>query len=161
MNHFIHVAADAVHLLAAGAWLGGLVSLLAILTRKVPSPHQSEIDITAVLMRFSGMGYLAVAGLIITGLLNSWYIVGSLSSIPSTLYGQLLVVKLGFFALMLLLAAMNRFWLVPAFESTRQGPESEAKLARLRSHVIAEEALGALIVVVVSALGTLSPVEGT
>ena len=102
-----------------------------------------------------------MAGLIITGLINSWYIIGSVSLIPTTLYGQLLIVKLGFFGLMLLLAAMNRFWLVPAFEATRQGPESESKLARLRSHVIAEQALGALIVAVVSALGTLSPVEGT
>src|SRR5262249_50193391 len=111
VDQFVHVTADGVHLLAAGAWLGGLGPLLALLMSQPPPDSRAEIDISHVLMRFSGMGYIAVALLIGTGAANSWYLLPSISRFPDTLYGQVLIVKLGLFAVMLLLAAMNRFWL--------------------------------------------------
>src|SRR6266567_114420 len=64
----IHVLSDAAHLLAAGAWLGGLVPLGYILSlngRENRSGQGSELNET--LLRFSGMGYVAVATLIGSG----------------------------------------------------------------------------------------------
>jgi putative copper resistance protein D len=157
---FVHALADGTHLLAAGAWLGGLVPLLALLT---PWPHQNgraEIDMVRLLVRFSGMGYLAVALLIGTGAVNSWYLLPSLSRLPDTLYGQVLIVKLGCFVLMLLLAGMNRFWLVPRIQAGDGSAHIKANLSRLRRHVVGEQLLGVLIIALVSALGTLSPSAG-
>jgi putative copper resistance protein D len=139
----VRVIADGAHLLAAGAWLGGLVPLLALLTSR---PYERpEADTSRVLMRFSGMGYAAVGLLAGTGVINGWYLLPSLSQLFTSLYGQLLTIKLGLFALMLLLAAMNRFWLVPRFRAASGGPESKAYLLRLRYHVIGEQLLGALL----------------
>lgn len=152
---FVRAAADGTHLLAAGAWLCGLVALLALL-RPVLS-DRSEIEIRHVLMRFSGMGYGAVAVLVGTGLVNTWYLVPSLSQLSTSLYGQLLIIKLGLFALMLLLAAMNWFWLVPAIA----GPHPQKSLFRLRNHVIGEQVLGVLIIALVSVFGTLAPFGGS
>ena len=87
MGRYVHTASDAAHLLAAGAWLGGLLALA--LTLKQPS-----IDAEAVLRRFSCMGYAAVAVLIGSGLVNSWFLVGSISGLFNTPYGQLLLIKL-------------------------------------------------------------------
>jgi copper resistance protein D len=143
----VHVAADALHLLAAGAWLGGLVALGAVLARPVP-------DCVDVLHRFSGMGYAAVAVLISSGVINSYCLVGSLSRLLSTGYGEVLLIKLCLVAGMLCVALSNRFWLVPALE--REGNRS-AYLVRLRGHVLAEQALGGLVLAVVSVLGTLEP----
>jgi putative copper resistance protein D len=153
----VHMIADGIHLLAAGAWLGGLAPLLVIVMRRPYRDSRAEIDISHVLMRFSGMGYAAVALLIGTGLINSWYLVPSISQLPGTLYGQLLIVKLGLFAAMLLLAGMNRFWLVPCLRVWDGSAQSQASLLRLRRHVIGEQLLGVLIVGLVSVLGTLSP----
>jgi putative copper resistance protein D len=157
---FVHAIADGTHLLAAGAWLGGLVPLLALLT---PWPHRNaraDIDMGRLLMRFSSMGYIAVALLIGTGAVNSWYLLPPLSRLPDTLYGQVLIVKLGLFVLMLLLAGMNRFWLVPRIQAGDGSAEIKARLSRLRRHVMGEQLLGVLIVALVSALGTLSPSAG-
>ena len=157
----VHVVSDAAHLLAAGAWLGGLVPLVLILSsydREIP-PATDHLD--QVLMRFSGMGYVAVAVLIGSGLVNSWYLVGNITALPTTQYGQLLLAKLALFAGMLLLAVINRFWLVPSMSKARaQGAGSSFRTDRLRTHVLGEQFLGLVILMIVSVLGTIRPAIG-
>jgi putative copper resistance protein D len=151
---FIHVGADGAHLLAAGAWLGGLLGLSFILAPSgcVGAAHQS---IEGVLLRFSGMGYIVVGLLVGSGLINSWYLVGSFKGLFAIAYGQLLLLKLSLFAGMLGLAAANRFWLLPSLRSA--GGSSGNVVIRLRRHVLGEQVLGLLIVSIVSGLGTLEP----
>jgi putative copper resistance protein D len=151
LSFAVRVTADGAHLLAAGAWLGGLVALLAVLPSRAAFGERSESDLGHVLMRFSGMGYGAVAILVGTGLVNTWYLMPAL--IVTSLYSQLLIIKLALFALMLLLAALNRFWLVPAIA----GSDAKKNLFQLRHHVIGEQLLGIFIVALVSVLGALAP----
>jgi putative copper resistance protein D len=152
IEEFIHVGADVTHLLAAGAWLGGLLMLACVL-----SASNSCLDtgqhLGDILLGFSGMGYLAVAGLLASGVIKSWFLVGSFTGLTGTLYGQLLLVKLSLFAGMLSLAAINRFWLVPSLRRNQQ----RTTLIRLRHQVFGEGALGILVVMTVSALGTMEP----
>lgn len=151
VTHIIHVGADGLHLLAAGAWLGGLLSLFSLvaLATRTSSPAQvAEASNAAV--RFSGMGYVAVATLIGSGLINSWFLVGSPSNLR-TPYGELLILKLVLFAGMLILAAVNRFMIVPKLIRGTGG------LGSLRRHIIGEQALGLAIIFIVSVLGTMQP----
>lgn len=60
------------------------------------------------------MGYIAVATLIGSGLVNSWFLVGTVSGLLETPYGQFLMAKLVLFAGMLALAVSNRFWIFPS-----------------------------------------------
>jgi copper resistance protein D len=115
----IHVVSDAAHLLAAGAWLGGLVPLgYLLLLRERGRRARSDLD--GILLRFSGMGYIAVATLIGSGLVNGWFLIGNVSGLFATPYGQLLIAKLVLFAGMLALAVSNRFWIVPALTKARR-----------------------------------------
>ena len=141
----LHITADAAHLLAAGAWLGGLWPLGRVLTR-------TDIDPGPVLKRFSGMGYLAVATLLASGLANSWFLVGTVQGLVTTPYGRLVLTKTAIFAAMVALAAGNRFWIMP-----RLSVEDGRPLRHLRGHVLAEQVLGVLTVAVVSYLGTIQP----
>jgi len=159
----IHVTSDAAHLLAAGAWLGGLLPLGLILAhygRETDTARATDLD--EVLLRFSGMGYVAVATLIGSGLLNSWFLIGSVSSLIATPYGQLLLVKLVLFAGMLALAVSNRFWIVPSLtKAPADDPNaSTAWTARLRNHVLGEQFLGLMVLLIVSVLGTMRPAIG-
>ena len=110
-----------------------------------------------MLLRFSGMGYFAVALLMGSGLINSWYLLGSLSGFWETYYGQLLLLKLSLFAGMLVLAATNRFWLVPTLKSDSAVGHQGVAMNRLRRHVLGEELLGLFVILIVSALGTMDP----
>lgn len=156
----LHVTADAAHLLAAGAWLGGLAPLGFILLGYARTKPEADVD--GVLLRFSGMGFAAVATLVGTGLVNGWLLVGSVSGLFQTSYGRILLGKLVFFAGMLALATANRFWLVPGMEAARAaGPGGrEMWRSRLRTHVLGEQALGLLVLLSVSVLGTIRPAIG-
>jgi putative copper resistance protein D len=158
-----HVGSDAAHLLAAGAWLGGLVPLGYILLlhgRERGSVQRS--DLNEILLRFSGMGYIAVATLTGSGLVNSWFLIGNVSSLFATPYGQLLIVKLFLFAGMLALAVSNRLWLVPSLAEGREDDRngSTALIGKLRNHVLVEQFLGLAVLLVVSVLGTVRPAIG-
>lgn len=160
----IHVLADAAHLLAAGAWLGGLVPLGYILLlhgRERGRPEQRS-DLNEILLRFSGMGYIAVAALIGSGILNGWFLIGNVSGLFATPYGQLLIVKLVLFAGMLALAISNRFWIVPSLTKAQTDASngSTAWTARLHNHVLGEQFLGLTVLLIVSALGTMRPAIG-
>jgi len=158
----VHVGSDAAHLLAAGAWLGGLVPLGFILLDYSRGQGEPIDNVDRILLRFSSMGYAAVATLVASGLINSWFLVGSVSSLLTTLYGQILLAKLGLFGAMLALAAANRFWLVPRMIETRAGASRDPSvwLGRLRYHVLGEQFLGLLVLLAVSVLGTMRPAIG-
>ena len=52
---------------------------------------------------------------------------------------------------------MNRFWLVPALMKAKGIGQPTDLFVRLRRHVLGEQAIGLLIVVIVSALGMMQP----
>lgn len=157
----IHVISDGGHLLAAGAWLGGLIPLAAVLHHSAKTSVGSK-EVEQILLRFSGMGYVAVATLIGSGLINGWFLVGSVSGLLHTTYGQILLGKLALFGGMLALAVANRFWLVPAMSrvTTRGVDESVTWSSRLRKHVLGELFLGWTVLLAVSILGTMQPAAG-
>lgn len=159
----VHVASDAAHLLAAGAWLGGLFPLGFVLSFYAGEMEPARaMDLDQVLLRFSRMGYIAVATLLGSGLVNSWFLVGTVSSLWTTAYGQVLIAKLLLFGGMLALAVLNRFWLVPLMSRPRTDGSggSTAQAGRLRNHVLVEQLLGLMILLIVSILGTMHPAAG-
>jgi putative copper resistance protein D len=156
----IHLLADGLHLLAAGAWLGALAALIVMLIRAARTATLAEAATArASLERFSGVGSTVVATLLLTGLVNSWFLVGPThaDALLASLYGQLLLLKIGLFVGMLALAAANRFQLTPRLARAFRPDSIADALAALRVSLIAETTLGVLVLVAVSWLGMLEP----
>lgn len=155
----LHIISDAAHLLAAGLWLGGLWPLGFVVAASLKRTMDAKIDqaIAEVLHRFSGVATITVAVLVASGLVNSWFLVGSPVVLLSSTYGLLLTAKLALFVLMALLATANRFWLTPRLTAS---PSSDELLKRLRWHILAEQGLGLVVLALVSVLGTLEPLIG-
>jgi putative copper resistance protein D len=131
-----------VHLACVGIWLGGLMLLVMILRR--PAGH----DIRALLQRFSGVGYIVVAGLLITGLINVRVLTGAFWPTPLLSgFALILLIKVTLIAAMLGLALFNRLRI----------KDCEQRLSALRKSVIAEWLLGIGAVAAVSLLGTMPP----
>lgn len=143
------------HLTAAGLWLGGLVPLGVLLRRAVRTDGAEYLALARVaLPHFSQIGYVAVALLAITGTVNTIMLVGSLNALATTPYGRLLAVKIALFLAMVGLALGNRFRLMPRLRAPRS---AIAPLRMLARSVLAEQAIGLLILAVVSLLGTWPP----
>jgi putative copper resistance protein D len=154
----VHLAADALHLCAAASWIGGLVSLVLLLSaaRRHQAMAWASLAREAA-QRFSTLGVVTVAILLLTGIVNAWILVGSFQALLITEYGQLLMLKLVVFASMLVLAAANRFWLTPRL-AVSSGIEARlTALRQLTRNSVIEIALGFTIFAIVGALGTLHP----
>ena len=100
------IAIDWLHIVGACAWVGGLVALAAFLPALRPG---SDAGITPrrLVGRFGRLAMLAAAVVVLSGVVQGALQVGSFASLVSTLYGQLLLVKVGLLSVMLLLAGMN------------------------------------------------------
>ena len=142
----LHLASDAVHLIAAGVWLGGLPALALLLSLARP-PRGLAARAAA---RFSTLGIASVAALLASGIVNSWMLLSSPRDLIATDYGRLLFLKIGLFAAMLAIAAVNRFHLTPRLAG------APARRALMRNS-LAETALGAGVLLLVGALGTMQP----
>ena len=146
-DRFIQLASDAVHLLAAGAWLGALPGLAMLLGDARPR----EVAVGAT-RRFSMLGLASVGALALTGFVNTWYLVGTVPALLGTDYGRLLLAKIALFAVMVVLAAVNRFDLTP-----RLAAEDDRALRSLRRNAVLEIAAGIAVVTIVGALGIAVP----
>ena len=132
------IVADALHLVAAAIWGGGVVLLAAVLLPALrPFSTGAWRDVLRVAIpRFSVLAVAAWGILLLSGLYAAWLQVGSLPGLTETPYGRTLLVKGALLLVILALAAWH-FW---------QGQE----LARARfPRLFATLALEALLVVAV------------
>ncbi len=158
----LHLAADMLHALAAGVWIGALVGFGFLAFRRNGHTADTQAVLHKALHRFSGVGSGLVAVLLVTGLINSWFLVGPsrIASLWTTPYGLLLSVKLALFVAMLGLAAANRFRLTPALGvalDTSGAPE--AALGALRLSLLLETSLAVSVLSLVAWFGMLAPVS--
>lgn len=129
-----------IHLTCAGAWIGGLLVLLLILLRPAQQP------LGPVLRRFSNMGFVLVAGIILTGLINTRGLTGALWPTPLFEgFALVLLIKAMLVGAMLLLALFNLLM------------SHAGRFVVLRSSVTLEWLFGLAAVAAVSLLGTLPP----
>jgi len=154
----LHLAADALHLIAAAAWIGGLVPLALLLAaaQRNQGVAWASLALRAT-QRFSALGIVSVGTLSATGLINAWILVGSIHALIVTDYGRVLVLKLVVLAMMLTFAAINRFWLTPRLASWSENEPQLEALRQLTRNSVIEIALGLTIFAIVGVLGTLHP----
>jgi putative copper resistance protein D len=157
---WIHLLADIAHLLAVGAWIGAILGLALLLFRPRDRFDDAHLDLShRALDGFSVTGTIFVAVIILTGIVNSWILIGPsrLSAVPTSLYGQLLIAKLVVFAGMLGFAAANRFHLTRRLAAHLGSGNSGTAVGVLRRSLVLEAACGFVILAIVAWLGMVEP----
>ena len=153
-----HLTADVLHLAAAASWIGGLVSLVALLAMTPCHPVGGwALLLRDAAQRFSTLGMFSVAALLVSGIVNAGILVGSLHALLITSYGRLLMIKVTLFTVMLVFAAINRFWLTPRLVASSGDEPERDTLRKLTRNCWIEIALGLAIFAIVGALGTMHP----
>ena len=144
---------DMLHLCAAGLWIGGLVPLTILLAHARASFSFGE-TVARVIRRFSTLSLCCVSVLVISGISNSWLLVGSIHALFTTPYGRLLLFKLALFAILIGFGARNRF-LVKA--KLPKATADSNLLRQLLRNVLCEACLGVTVIVIVACLGVTPP----
>jgi mono/diheme cytochrome c family protein/uncharacterized membrane protein len=156
----VHLTADILHLLAAGLWLGTLPPLILLLAeaRRTRDADWAAVVATAT-RRYSTLAVASVAVLLAAGVVNTWFLAGTVPALVGTEYGRLLLAKIGLFIVMLMVAAVNLLRLTPRLAGPAGGTRNVVwqAVARLQSNARIETALGLGVLAIVGVLGTLPP----
>ncbi|EGO93811.1 CopD family protein [Acidiphilium sp. PM] len=134
------------HLLAAGLWLGGLVSLFIII--KAVTPEAAFRAAT----RFSRLGVACVITIAVTAAIQAWYLIGSIAALTGTAYGLVALGKLALFVVLLAIAATNRWQ-----TSRLMTPRGQHAKHVLYKSIAIETAIGLAVVVLAGILMELPP----
>jgi copper resistance protein D len=140
-THALHLVLTpllALHLLVVAFWFGALLPLILVMRL------ESGAIAAGILKRFSTVASWSVPLILVAGLTMAWLLAGSLSVLDKP-YGELLIAKLASFGLLLILAAYNKWRLVPAFE---QAPSDSS----LRRSMAAEYVLIVAVLAVTAVL---------
>jgi putative copper resistance protein D len=155
--HNLRVGVDAFHLLGAGLWLGALLPLCLVLRRARTDTGQAWLLPAAAAVRnFSVLGIVAVLTILVTGVANTVFQVGSIEALVESGYGQLVCAKIALFLAIIAIAVYNRLRLVPRMEAS-ETQAAAGQLTRLYRNAMLELLLGGAIIAVVGLLGNMAP----
>lgn len=135
------------HVLAAGAWLGGLIPL-ALAIRSLPTVLAGK-----ALRRFSWVGIGAVLILVGSAWLQANRSIGNLGGWFGTPYGMTALLKIAGLVVLLAFAAINRQILTPRLA----GRSSRSARRALAISIALETIIGVAVVIVAVTLATLPP----
>jgi putative copper resistance protein D len=133
---------DAVHLVTAGFWIGGLLLLLQL------AQQRRSPDLMPALQLFSQIAIYSVTALMLAGMLNTLFVYSAQR--VSWTYTILLIVKVALALGMITFAFINRLRVMPALE---QGHDDGTLAKNVRS----ELTIGAVVVGIAAILGSISP----
>lgn len=153
------VALDTIHLLAVGAWLGGLLSLRIGLSPLIQKRKEDFVRLTrATWSPFSIVAVLSVTTLFASGLYATGVEVASPNAMLTTAYGDLLMVKILLFLIVGLFGLVNSMLLHPELFSPlwrllrRPADWTPLSLKRMPLVTVAESSVGLAVLFIVGYL---------
>ncbi|EMK3849878.1 copper resistance protein CopC [Listeria innocua] len=102
-DKIVSITADMLHMIAASVWVGGILVLLFVLPKTGKARE--------VWSRFAIIAIIAVASILVSGLLMAVMNIGQMSNLFTTNYGKILLFKIGLFLLMALLGLGHYIYL--------------------------------------------------
>lgn len=136
------------HLVVVAFWFGGLVPLHLTAKRETPGTAAQIVE------RFSSLAIWLVPGLFVAGVVLAAMILPNLAAL-GTAYGQLLILKVVGFSLLLGLASINKWRLAPALA---RGDQSAQRF--FSRSVAAEWVIIAAVLCITAAMTALFSPEG-
>ena len=137
------------HIVAGCLWGGAIIAYLVML---ITLRRYNSTTIAASVERLSIVATVAVALIVITGLINCWNRFEALSELWSSGYGITLIIKLAFVAAMTAIGFINRFHITPAIAGNREG--ASLQLQRI---LYIDTLLFITVIACAAALGMQSP----
>jgi putative copper export protein len=157
------ICSDTLHVVSMSCWLGGLVVLLVVVPGAVRAlaPDDRTRLLADVVGRFSRLAIIAVSLLLLSGIVQSVALVGSVPALVETAYGRLVLAKVAMFLALIALGAYNQRRLLPRQRTLATGGREPGRAASVLRRSIALEVGFALIVLAVtSVLVVTEPATG-
>lgn len=153
------VAVDWVHLLLVSLWVGEVIVAGLVALRAMPGDlPASRADCARYVEALSHSATLALAGILVTGALGAWRVLGSPQDLLGNAYGSALLAKVALVLCAAALGGFNRFRVMPALlRSVRQARRPGPDIGRRFARILQLEALVLVAALVAAAVLTSSP----
>lgn len=145
------VATDVAHHTAAAAWIAGLAVVGWVLI-----PKEAPDIVVPAVRHFSNLAAASVAVLVVTGLAQSWRLIGNPANLLDTRHGKYLALKILTLALMLGVANVNRRRVQNRLNDANT---FSRQIGPLRQAIVAEFAIGLVIIAITAAMVVSPPAE--
>ena len=142
--------ADAVHVIAAGVWVGGLAFLALVL---VEAGSERWSLAARIVPPFSSLAVVSVIALVATGIVGGLSQLDSWQALWETTYGRLLLTKVALLVPLVALGAFNNRVSVPRLRSADADPRTRRRFVTFRRR----RALVMLVIVGVTRRSSPSP----
>lgn len=110
---------ELLHLLLIALWVGGVaIGGWMVLPMARTMPQQASA-INSYLNTLSHAATIALIGIILSGIYNAWYRVGTLNNLAGNVYGTALLIKLMLVAVAVALGGFNKFFGFPTYIRSR------------------------------------------
>lgn len=139
------LAAGVIHLLGAGAWLGGLMPL-GLFVAAMPARAGASAA-----RWFSPLGKICVVAVAGSAAIQGWVLVGGIPGLVGTAYGWMAMTKIGLFGVLFVFAMVNRYWFAPAL---RDGDAAKPVLVR---SIAVQTGFGLAVIVAAAVLSSVEP----
>lgn len=149
---WVAVPTDALHVMAAGGWIGSLLAvvLIGIPTALRLGPERRGAASAALVQGFSPTALVFTGILVTTGVVSAWLHLGEIPALWTSPYGRTLLLKVGIFSCVAVVGAYNFLRVRPAL--------GEAKgAARLRRSGTMELLLALGVLIVTAVLVAIPP----
>ena len=151
------VATDVTHLLGTGLWVGALIPLALLLHL---ASREDRVDsfpyAVRAARRFSLAALITMLILMGSGVMNAIVQVESIAGLAGTTHGRLLLAKLAVLVPILVLAAVNRAYMLPALPGSSDSVRSPA-MRRLAAFVGLEAGLALVLLALAAAMTLTTP----
>jgi putative copper export protein len=148
----LHVMLDTIHVMAAGGWLGTLcvVATIGLYTALILPVERRAQAAAELIGAFSSFALLCAGTLAVTGVVQAWAHLPTISALWETHYGQALFRKLVVIGMTALVGAFN--WLV-----VKPRLANPATISLLRKSAAVELTIGLAVVILTAILVGTSP----
>jgi len=163
MAHLLYLLSMWLHILAAAAWIGGMLFLVLVI---VPLLRRPELRAQAAQLvrqtgrRFRTVGWAALWILLLTGTFNLLYRGIGLEALARLEFwqgpfGRALAIKLALVAVVLLLSGVHDFFVGPRATEAWQSDPGSARALRLRRSASWMGRLNLLLALVIVAMAVI------
>jgi putative copper resistance protein D len=152
----LRILVDWVHLLLISVWVGE-VFVAGLLTLAAPPTAMADdgIDCKGYAEALSTSATYALGGIVVTGLVNAWYNIGTPANLAGNAYSAALLLKLALVAIAVLLGGVNRVFVMPTL--TADGPFPSDALRHFTLILRVEAAVLAGVLILAAVLSSMPP----
>jgi putative copper resistance protein D len=156
------LAVDWLHLVLVSLWVGEVMVAGSITLRRLPDHAPGNgVECARYVEALSRSATVALAGIVVTGAVSAWRVLGTPANLVGNPYGTTLLIKIGLVLCAAALGGFNRFVVMPSLLRTlHQTGRTQSDAGQGFARILQAEALFLAAAVVAAAFLTSTPPPG-